>query len=159
MHQLHRDPQVPGGLNKYRHGRDSWSGESPTADERLVIWEKLIAMQGNAALTAKQRLQWTTVTSNTFASAAVIRKAHFSGLTFLAHAIVRARAAITRINVVHTTTLTSSSQTRKIPTIFWCLIPLAVSVRKRVVTAAPSKSRRNHPHTQFEKWRLAQDAL
>ena len=46
MHQLHRDPQVPGGLNKYRHGRDSWSGESPTADERLVIWEKRIAMQG-----------------------------------------------------------------------------------------------------------------
>ena len=46
MHCLHRDPQVPGGLGRYRHGHDTWGGKSPTPDERTDIWAKLDAMQG-----------------------------------------------------------------------------------------------------------------
>jgi len=47
MHLLHRDLQPPTGLTNYRHGRDIWCGQSPNADERSAIWDKLNAMQGN----------------------------------------------------------------------------------------------------------------
>ncbi|OGB29607.1 MAG: TIGR02646 family protein [Burkholderiales bacterium RIFCSPLOWO2_12_FULL_61_40] len=46
MHKLHRDPVPPACLARYQHGRDPWRMESPTGPERVEIWAKLNAMQG-----------------------------------------------------------------------------------------------------------------
>lgn len=46
MHRLHRDPQAPTCLKRYRPGRDTWGMQSPTPTERADIWAKLYAMQG-----------------------------------------------------------------------------------------------------------------
>ncbi|MBC3467844.1 retron Ec78 anti-phage system effector HNH endonuclease PtuB [Pseudomonas sp. RW10S2] len=46
MRYLVRDPLAPLGLHRYRHGRDTWSADSPNARERENIWVKLDAMQG-----------------------------------------------------------------------------------------------------------------
>lgn len=46
MHKLHRDPVPPACLARYQHGRDTWSMQSPTGPERVEIWAKLEAMQG-----------------------------------------------------------------------------------------------------------------
>jgi uncharacterized protein (TIGR02646 family) len=46
MHKLDRDPVAPACLRRYRHGRDTWSPESPTYAERQDIWAKLDTMQG-----------------------------------------------------------------------------------------------------------------
>lgn len=45
MHRLHRDPQAPVCLKRYRHGHDTWSTQSPTGAERGEIWDKLNSMQ------------------------------------------------------------------------------------------------------------------
>lgn len=61
MHKLERDPVPPACLVRYRHGRDQWSAQSPNAEERAQIWEKLDAMQGSrcayceSALTERKR--------------------------------------------------------------------------------------------------------
>lgn len=47
MHRLNRDPQAPACLQRYRHGRDNWSVQSPTPVERCDIWDKLNTMQGD----------------------------------------------------------------------------------------------------------------
>jgi uncharacterized protein (TIGR02646 family) len=47
MHELQRNPVAPTCLNKYQHGRDQWSMQSPTYDERQEIWNQLNAMQGH----------------------------------------------------------------------------------------------------------------
>lgn len=46
MHKLDRNPAVPGGLQHYRHGRDTWSMASPNGEERAEIWAQLGQMQG-----------------------------------------------------------------------------------------------------------------
>ena len=44
MHSLSRGA-TPNCLSKYRHGRDAWTNDSPTYDERLQIRTELEAMQ------------------------------------------------------------------------------------------------------------------
>jgi uncharacterized protein (TIGR02646 family) len=47
MHRLHRG-NAPACLAKYRYGRDRWSDEIPTPEEKAdQIWPALEAMQGN----------------------------------------------------------------------------------------------------------------
>lgn len=46
MHKLHRDPVPPACLARYQHGREQWGMQSPTGPERVEIWAKLEAMQG-----------------------------------------------------------------------------------------------------------------
>lgn len=46
MHKLHRDPVPPAGLARCQRGREKWSMQSPTVPERVEIWVKLEAMQG-----------------------------------------------------------------------------------------------------------------
>lgn len=46
MHKLHRDPVPPACLARYQHGREQWGMQSPAGPERVEIWTKLEAMQG-----------------------------------------------------------------------------------------------------------------
>ncbi len=45
MHKLQRDV-APACLARYKHGRNQWSHNVPTVDERTDIWNKLEQMQG-----------------------------------------------------------------------------------------------------------------
>lgn len=47
MHKLKRDPNAPVCLSRYRHGINNWGMQSPTPEERVEIWGKLNAMQGD----------------------------------------------------------------------------------------------------------------
>lgn len=46
MRQLYREPVPPAGLSRYLHGRDTWSTDCPTRQERSEIWAALNTMQG-----------------------------------------------------------------------------------------------------------------
>ncbi|POD76279.1 TIGR02646 family protein [Pseudomonas syringae group genomosp. 3] len=46
MRRLDRHCVPPPGLNRYRHGKDTWSATCPTQEERRAIWISLDLMQG-----------------------------------------------------------------------------------------------------------------
>ncbi|MFY9261689.1 MAG: retron Ec78 anti-phage system effector HNH endonuclease PtuB [Gallionella sp.] len=46
MHALKRDTDAPAGLDRYKHGQDTWGNGIPSESVRQAIWDKLNAMQG-----------------------------------------------------------------------------------------------------------------